>query len=41
MVNNTDIIESWDRKKYPKFTDYLESEDYKKWKEKNGNGRIL
>lgn len=30
---NSDIIDSWNRKKYPRFTDYLNSEDYKKWLE--------
>lgn len=30
-ISNSDIIESWDRQKYPSFQDYLESKEYKKW----------
>lgn len=32
-VTNSEIIASWNRNKYPRFTDYLNSEEYKKWKE--------
>ena len=28
----SDIIASWDRKKYPSFQDYLKSEEYEKWR---------
>jgi len=31
---SSDIIKSWDRQKYPSFMDYLDSEEYEKWLEK-------
>ena len=34
MITNKDIIDSWNRNKYPSFIDYLNSNDYKKFIEK-------
>jgi hypothetical protein len=31
--SSKDIIDSWNRKKYASFQDYLNSEEYQEWKE--------
>ena len=35
-IDSKDIIDSWNRVKYPSFQDYLDSEEYEEWKEKHG-----
>jgi len=32
-IESKDIIDSWNRDKYPSFQDYLDSEEYEEWKE--------
>lgn len=36
IPTSQDIINSWNRNKYPSFQDYLDSEEYEEWKEKYG-----